>query len=81
MLIEPTPTQRLKAVHHFNERVQSLVDDGYNVVFRSSGISSYFLWATLRHHNGNRVTVRACVKDNRIEQRTNHVLVHEGALY
>lgn len=81
MMTNPTPTQRLKAVHRFNERVQSLIDDGYHIAFCSSGMYSKVYWATLRHHNGNRVTIRAFLLENRIEQRTNHVLTHEGALY
>ncbi len=81
MKTKPTPTQRIQAQRRFNERVQSLVDDGYHVTFRASGFASDFYWATLRHHNGNKVTISAYIDENRIMQRTNHIVVHEGTLY
>lgn len=81
MKTNPTTWQRRTAMLRFNERVRSLTDDGYHVSFRASGITSNLLWATLRHHNGNKVTIKAYVDENRIVQRTNHIVTHEGALY
>lgn len=81
MKTNPTLMQRKRAMLLFNERVRSLTDDGYHVSFRANGIASNLLWATLRHHNGNRITIKAYVDENRIEQRTNQIVTHAGTLY
>lgn len=72
---------RLKAVRAWNERVSGLLDDGYSVVFRSSGISSDWWLASLHHRNGNRIVLTAYWKTNRLIQRTNGRVTHEGTLY
>ena len=72
---------RIKAVHTFNARVDSLLSEGYHVLFRSCGITSDMLFACLRHHNGNRVSLYAYFKENKLIQRTNHIVVHTGPLY
>ena len=81
MLIPVTQVNRCRGLATFNQRVQSLLDDGYHVTFRSSGCTSDMLWACLRHHNGNRVTVYAYMNENRLIQRTNHIVTHTGTLY
>lgn len=65
----------------FNERVTSLLDDGYHVMFRSSGVADALWFASLRHHNGNRVIIKAYPNDNRLVQTTNNIVTHEGTLY
>lgn len=77
----PTSLQKVRAMRHFSERVQSLIDDGYDVQFRSCELNANFLWASLRHHNRNRVFIYAYVDRNQFVQKTNGVIVHEGALY
>ena len=65
----------------FNERVTSLLNDGYHIMFRSEGIATTLWFASLRHHNGNRVIIKAYPNDNRLVQTTNHIVTHEGTLY
>lgn len=81
MVTNPTIQQRRLATLRFNQRVDSLLTEGYHVSFTATGMTSNLLFASLRHHNGNRVTLRAYVDTNRMEQRTNHILVYAGALY
>lgn len=81
MLTTPTMSVRMKAVRAWNERVSSLLGDGYAVVFRSSGVSDDMWFASLRHRNGNRVSLTAYWQRNQLVQRTNGRIVHESTLY
>lgn len=65
----------------FNERVTSLLNDGYHIMFRSSGVADTLWLASLRHYNGNRVIIKAYPYENRLVQTTNHIVTHEGTLY
>lgn len=65
----------------FNERVTSLLNDGYHIMFRSSSEDGALWFASLRHHNGNRVIIKAYPYDNRLVQLTNRIVTHEGTLY
>lgn len=80
-----TRTTDLSELRHarlvFNERVTSLLDDGYHIMFRSSDELDSLWFASLRHHNGNRVLITAYPYENRLVQKTNHIVTHEGALY
>ena len=73
--------ERLKAARALNERVASLLDDGYHIRFRSSSFSSDMWFVSLFHKNGNRVTISAYWQRNEITQRTNGKITHEGTLY
>lgn len=81
MLRPVTKVNRCRGIATFNERVQSLINDGYHVTFKSSDCTSDMLWACLRHHNGNRVTLYAFMNENRLVQRTNHIVTHKSSLY
>lgn len=76
-----TMSLRLKALRSWNERVSGLLDDGYKVVFRSSGIPDDMWFVSLRHRNGNRVSMTAYWRRNQIIQRTNGLITHESTLY
>ena len=77
----PLPSELRHARLLFNERVSSLLDDGYHIMFRSSGVTDTLWLASLRHHNGNRVIIKAYPYDNRLVQTTNHIVTHEGKMY
>ena len=81
MILNCSQSNRLRAVRNFKERVQSMLTDGYHVQFQSISITSDLLWCSLRHHNGNRVTLYGYVCENKIVQRTNHIVTHTGTLY
>lgn len=81
MLTSQVMNLKLKAERTWNDRVSGLLIDGYKVVFTSSGISSDWWLASLLHHNGNRVVLTAYWKTNRLIQRTNGRVTHEGTLY
>lgn len=72
---------RARGMSTFENRVHSLIQDGYHITFKSTRVTSDMWWACLRHHNGNRVTLYAYFAENRLVQRTNHIVTHEGALY
>ena len=81
MVTMPLPSELRHARLVFNERVSSLLDDGYHVMFRSSGVADTLWLASLRHHNGNRVVIKGYPYENRLIQTTNHIVTHEGTLY
>lgn len=81
MLTNQTMSLRLKALNAWNARVSGLIDDGYTVAFRSSGISDDMWFVSLRHRNGNRVSITAYWRRNQLIQRTNGLISHEGTLY
>lgn len=72
---------RLKALNAWNARVSGLIDDGYTVAFKSYGISDDMWFVSLRHRNGNRVSMTAYWRRNQLIQRTNGLISHEGTLY
>lgn len=72
---------RLKALNAWNARVSGLIDDGYTVAFKSCGISDDMWFVSLRHRNGNRVSMTAYWRRNQLIQRTNGLISHEGTLY
>ena len=73
--------QKRKALLVFDQRVDSLKEDGYRLLFKSTGDVPDVWFASLRHRNGNRVTLAAYWKRNRLVQRTNGIVTHEGSLY
>lgn len=78
---KPLPSELRHARLLFNERVSSLLNDGYHIMFRSSGVADTLWLASLRHHNGNRVIIKAYPFDNRLVQTTNHIVTHESTMY
>ena len=75
------PNNKVKAACVLNERVASLLDDGYRVMFRASGFYSDMWYVSLRHKNGHKVTITAYWKANKIVQKTDGRVTHEGSLY
>lgn len=65
----------------FNERVQSLVEDGYVVQCRTITATENLWFATMRHRsNGNRIIVKAYPIENRIVQFTNKICTHTDTM-
>lgn len=56
------------------ERVQALLGDGYHVLFQFK--SDDLAMVSLRHHNGNRITLKFTSNDYTITQQTNHIITH-----
>lgn len=56
------------------ERVQALLKDGYHLViqFKDDDLAI----VCLRHHNGNRITLKFTTNDYTITQQTNHIITH-----
>lgn len=81
MLVSQTMSTRIKAARALKERVSSLLDDGYTIVFRSSVFNSDMWFVSLRHSNGNRITITAYLQKNQLIQRTNGAVTHAGTLY
>lgn len=66
-LMEKNLRSKLQSL--FEERVSSLLEDGYLPVVKSS--SAYFHYARLRHPNGNVVTVKGYPRLLQLVQMTN----------
>lgn len=56
------------------ERVQALLDDGYHILFQFK--DKNLALVTLKHHNGNRITLSFTTNDYTITQKTNHIITH-----
>lgn len=56
------------------ERVQALLGDGYHVLYQFK--SDELAMVSLRHHNGNRITLKFTTNDYTITQRTNNIITH-----
>lgn len=56
------------------ERVQALLGDGYHVLhqFKDDDLAM----VSLRHHNGNRITLKFTTNDYTITQQTNRIITH-----
>lgn len=59
----------------FNERLLSLVEDGYHCVIDTS--NKEFKYIKLRHANGNYVSIIAYYRIGYLVQRTNGVITHD----
>ena len=55
-------------------RRQSLIEDGYKVLFEHQDDIGYFV--KMRHHNGTIVSLMAYIKDGTIKQTTNGKVTH-----
>lgn len=67
-----TNKQRLLAA--LKERCQSLMKDGYTIIYTTDNKGWYYI--KLRHSNGNYVSVIAYYDDYSLIQRTNGHVVH-----
>lgn len=59
-------------------RRQSLIEDGYNVLFEHHDDYGYFV--KMRHRNGTIVSLNATLKDGTIRQTTNGKLTHSETM-
>lgn len=62
-----------------NQRVKSLVDDGYVLTYKASLLSGTDFFC-LRHGNGNRITLTVNVRKNRMVQLKNGQLTYNGEI-
>lgn len=56
-------------------RCQSLIQDGYTIIFNVDTKKLYYI--KLHHRNGNTISLLASSDDCRIVQRTNGIVVHD----
>ena len=63
-----------KGLELLNQRVQDLLADGYHIVINYKDNSLCLV--KLRHHNGNRITLKFHILDGTITQCTNHIQVY-----
>lgn len=64
----------VKVLSAVENRRQSLLDDGYNVLFEHKDAYGYFV--KLRHRNGTIVSLNATLQDGTIRQTTNGKVTH-----
>lgn len=67
-------TEYRKGLALLAERVQGLLADGYHVLFEYK--DSSIAICKLRHHNGNRITLKFTTNDFTITQQTNYIITH-----
>lgn len=79
--MQKIPNNRVKAACALNERVASLIDDGYRVRFKSSSFNNEMWWVTLLHKNGHKITLCAYWRKNKLIQKTDGRITHESSLY
>lgn len=60
-----------KGLELLNQRVQDLLADGYNIVINYKDDSLCLV--KLKHHNGNRITLKFHILDGTITQCTNNI--------
>ena len=61
-----------KGLAIFSKRVQDLLQDGYHIVVHFKDNSLCLV--KLRHHNGNKITIKYNYPEGIVTQRTNNVL-------
>jgi len=62
-------------LHDFQERLASLLEDGYRLQFQTQSIELWY--ASLKHKsNGNRIFLKARLRDKELVQHTNYVRTH-----
>lgn len=66
-----TDNRKLKCLAAFIERQQGLLQDGYHVLVNYT--SDTLCMTKLRHHNGNRITLKLDMMDGILSQRTNNI--------
>ncbi len=68
-----------KGLALFSQRVQDLLADGYHVVVKYEHDDLYLI--KLRHHNGNKITLKFNVKQGIISQLTNYIQNYRYKVY
>ncbi len=68
-----------KGLALFSQRVQDLLGDGYHVVVKYE--HDDLCLAKLRHHNGNKITLKFNVGEGIISQLTNHIQNYRYKVY
>lgn len=68
-----------KGITLLSKRVQSLLDDGYHILFQFK--DKDLVIVTLRHHNGNRITITFSTNDYTITQKTNYITTHRETVH
>lgn len=63
-------SNKLKGLAIYCNRLQGLLDDGYDVMFDFD--DQQLIMAKLRHHNGNSVTLKLTYQDGILSQLTNN---------
>lgn len=71
--------QRMMLSIMFNHRVSELLQDGYHIQYESHLQELWFVM--LRHHNGNRISIRARPNSGELEQYTNMRRVFYDKVY
>lgn len=75
----PSFDMKKKGLEHLNQRVQDLLKDGYHIVINFKDNSLCLI--KLRHHNGNRITLKFHILDGTITQHTNNIQVYSHKVY
>lgn len=65
--------RKQKALNALAERVQGLLKDGYHIMVKYQDESLCLI--KLRHHNGNRITLKLYITSGELSQLTNHIPV------
>lgn len=74
-----TVSRTSKTYRIIDQRVRSLVDDGYQVRVHSQ-ILEYEFFRLVHSYNGNRLIIRAWHNLNRMEQITNDKITYSGTI-
>lgn len=71
--------KKLKGLAAFDERLQGLLKDGYHIMI--SYKDDVLCFVKLRHHNGNRITLKLDIPSGELSQLTNHIKVFHQKMY
>lgn len=77
--MSPQSENYQKGLALFSQRVQDLLDDGYHVVVKYE--DNLLCLVKLRHHNGNKITLKFNVREGIISQLTNHIQNYSNKVY
>lgn len=69
---------QFKTLAAYNDRLQGFLQDGYHIIVTYN--DDTLVMAKLRHHNGNRITLKLYVRQGRIVQYTNNVTILDQTL-
>lgn len=68
-----------KTYRIIDQRIQSLVDDGYQLRVHSQ-VLAYEFFRLVHSYNGNRIVIRVWHHLNRMEQVTNDKITYSGTI-
>lgn len=71
--------RKQKGLAALNERLQGFLQDGYHVII--SYKDETLCLVKLRHHNGNRITIKLDIPSGELSQLTNHIKVFHQKVY